>query len=124
MSTVPLAHDGKNSHLRDGVRVKVMELHPIIVHESPHKPACQDPEALVVEREEAHHITLWRIGSPRVRSRDDPFREIQLEAVTKKIGINAGLERGLSHIGHGLWVGAVEHGCHSSISFFLSFLGS
>jgi hypothetical protein len=36
---IPLADSGEDDHLSDGVRVEVMQIHPVVVRQSPHEAA-------------------------------------------------------------------------------------
>ena len=58
----PLANRRENGHLRDGVGVEVVKLHPIVVRERPHEAARRHPKAPLMKRGEADHV-------PRRRSR-------------------------------------------------------
>jgi hypothetical protein len=58
----PLTNRHDNSHLRDGLGVEVMQLHPIVVRERPHEVARRHPKPPLMEGGETDHV-------PRRRSR-------------------------------------------------------
>ena len=74
---VPLANGDVDRRLRDGVGAEVVQLHSIVLAQSPHEPADGDAEASLVEANEADDVALrglwlglvWVRGNPRRRPR-------------------------------------------------------
>jgi hypothetical protein len=61
---ITLTNRREDGRLRNGVRVEVVQLHPIIVQERPHEAARWYSKPPLMEGDKADHI-------PRRRSRDD-----------------------------------------------------
>jgi hypothetical protein len=67
---VPFAHRYEDSSLRDGVGGEVMQLHPIVEQDCPHKAARRHTESPLMEGDEAHDVPRrWgRSGSAHGRN--------------------------------------------------------
>ena len=61
---IPLADGNKDSRLSDGVGIKIVELHAVVVRERPQEPVRRDAEAALVEGDEAYDVAVAR---PRLR---------------------------------------------------------
>ena len=61
---IPLADGNKDSRLSDGVGIKIVELHAVVVRERPHEPVRRDTEAALVEGDEAHDVA---VAGPQLR---------------------------------------------------------
>jgi hypothetical protein len=110
----PLANRHENGRLRDGVGVEVMQLHPIVVRESPHKATRRHPKPLLMEGGEADHVPGGGVGSAslpgashsgcvppeRGRSKPSATRACRSSTVTveKGHGSRGGITVGLSAI--------------------------
>jgi hypothetical protein len=58
---VPLTDGHKNGDMRDGVGGEMIELHPVIMRDGPHKSARWHPKTPPMEGDEADHVALrWR----------------------------------------------------------------
>jgi hypothetical protein len=59
-----LANRHENGHLRDGVGVEVVKLHPIVMRERPHEAAHRHPKPPLMKGGEADHVPRWqsRVG--------------------------------------------------------------
>src|SRR6185436_13951759 len=55
---VPLADGDEDRRLRDGVGAEIVQLHSVVLAQSPHKLADGDAEAPVVEAHEAYDVAL------------------------------------------------------------------
>jgi hypothetical protein len=77
--------------LRDGVRVQIVQLHPVEMQNRPHETACWHSEPPLMERDETQHIPQrWgRGGSAR---RSHPLRLRVTGEGTKQAIDNKGLQ--------------------------------
>jgi hypothetical protein len=55
------ANRREDGHLRDGVGAKVVQLHPIVMQEHPHKTACWHTKPPLMEGDETQHIPRRRV---------------------------------------------------------------
>jgi hypothetical protein len=63
----------EDGRLRNGVGVEVVQLHPVVIQERPHKTACWHSEPSFMEGDEAQHIPRRR-GRVCPARRDHPLR--------------------------------------------------
>jgi hypothetical protein len=57
---VPLLDGDEDGCLGDGVRVEVVQLHPVVVQQRQHEAACWNSKSPLMERGEGHHIARER----------------------------------------------------------------
>ena len=100
---IPLADGNKDSRLSDGVGIKIVELHAIVVRERPHESIRWDVEAALVKGDEAHDVAVAR---PRLwlAVRSNPLRPGGVRHQTKESAVNKRLERLHGNIGRILGV--------------------
>jgi hypothetical protein len=81
-----LANRRKDGRLRNGVRVEVVQLHPVVVQERPHETARWHSEPPLLEGDETNHIPQGRsrVGLAR---RGHPLRlQVTEEGMEQTIG--------------------------------------
>jgi len=64
----------KTARLRDGIGAEVVQLHSVVLAQSPHEPAYGDAEASLVEPHEAHDVALRGLRLGLLRKRGNPRR--------------------------------------------------
>jgi hypothetical protein len=106
---IPLAHRYEDSGLRDGVGGEVVQLHPIVVQDRPHKAARRHTESPLVEGDEAHDVSRrWGWSGPAHGG--DPFRSLLIGERAKQTLADQTLQIARRHRGKGPWIARRDDG--------------
>jgi hypothetical protein len=80
------ANRREDGRLRNGVGVEIMQLHPVVMQERPHKTTCWHSEPPLIEGDETQHIPRRR-GRAGPAWRDHPLRlQVTREGTEQAIG--------------------------------------
>jgi hypothetical protein len=104
-----LAHRYEDSGLRDGVGGEVVQLHPIVVQDRPHKAARRHTESPLVEGDEAHDVPRRWGWSGSAHGRN-PFRSLLIGERAKQTLADQILQIARRHRGKGPWIARRDDG--------------
>jgi hypothetical protein len=72
------ANADERGRLRDRVRREVVQLHAVVVAQTPHEAARRRREAALVEADEADDVAVWWVGNSVPLRRHDPLHGLPL----------------------------------------------
>jgi hypothetical protein len=100
---IPFTYRYEDSGLRDGVRGEVVQLHPIVEQDCPHKAARRHTESPLVEGDKAHDVPRRWGWSDSAHGRN-PFWSLLIGERAKQTLADQLLQIARRHRGEGPWI--------------------